>query len=103
MMSSSNQRPANRGFRSVSDAPCPIIANPLRYLHQNPRLSEFLRVEIHVKHENHQPIGSFKVRGGINLISQLTPEERTAGVIAASTGNHGQSVAYAAGLFGVCA
>ena len=72
-------------------------------LHHYPRLSEFLRVEIHVKHENHQPIGSFKVRGGINLISQLTPEERTAGVIAASTGNHGQSVAYAAGLFGVCA
>ena len=72
-------------------------------LHHYPRLSEFLRVEIHVKHVKHQPIGSFKVRGGINLISQLTPEERTAGVIAASTGNHGQSVAYAAGLFGVCA
>ena len=67
-------------------------------LHHYPRLSEFLRVEIHVKHENHQPIGSFKVRGGINLISRLTSEERTAGVIAASTGNHGQSVAYAAGV-----
>jgi threonine dehydratase len=41
------------------------------------------------------------VRGGINLISQLSPEERERGVIAASTGNHGQSVAYAAQLFGV--
>src|SRR5262249_53048433 len=52
-------------------------------------------------HENHQPVGAFKVRGGINLISRLSAEERTAGVISASTGNHGQSVAYAARLFGV--
>ena len=41
------------------------------------------------------------MRGGINLISQLSPQEREHGVIAASTGNHGQSVAYAAQLFGV--
>src|SRR5207302_6573449 len=51
--------------------------------------------------ENYQPVGAFKVRGGINLISQLSPQERERGVIAASTGNHGQSVAYAARLFGV--
>lgn len=57
--------------------------------------------EVWVKHENHQPIGAFKIRGGINLISQLTEEERRRGVIAASTGNHGQSVAYASRLFGV--
>ena len=54
-----------------------------------------------VKHENHQPVGAFKVRGGVNLVSQLTADERQRGVIAASTGNHGQSVAYAADLFGV--
>ena len=54
-----------------------------------------------VKHENHQPVGAFKVRGGVNLVSQLTAAERRRGVIAASTGNHGQSVAYAADLFGV--
>jgi cysteine synthase len=54
-----------------------------------------------VKHENHQPVGAFKVRGGVNLIGQLTADERRRGVIAASTGNHGQSVAYAADLFGV--
>ena len=54
-----------------------------------------------VKHENHQPVGAFKVRGGVNLISQLTADERRRGVIAASTGNHGQSVVYAADLFGV--
>ena len=53
------------------------------------------------KHENYHPVGAFKVRGGINLVSQLSAEERTRGVIAASTGNHGQSVAFAARLFGV--
>jgi threonine dehydratase len=56
---------------------------------------------VFVKHENHQPVGAFKVRGGVNLISQLSPQERERGVIAASTGNHGQSIAYAARLFGV--
>src|SRR5258708_6154410 len=57
--------------------------------------------QVWVKHENHQPVGAFKVRGGVNLVSQLDPEERRRGVIAASTGNHGHSVAYAADLFGV--
>lgn len=60
-----------------------------------------LDADVVVKHENHQPVGAFKVRGGVNLISQLSSEERERGVIAASTGNHGQSVAYAARLFGV--
>ena len=55
----------------------------------------------YVKHENHQPIGSFKVRGGINLIASLNEKERQRGVITASTGNHGQSIAYAARLFEV--
>ena len=54
-----------------------------------------------VKHENHQPIGAFKVRGGVNLVAQLGDDERTRGLISASTGNHGQSIAYAARLFGV--
>ena len=53
------------------------------------------------KHENHQPVGAFKVRGGVNLVSQLAPADRRRGVSTASTGNHGQSVAYAANLFGV--
>jgi threonine dehydratase len=66
-----------------------------------PSLDELLDAHVVVKHENHQPVGAFKVRGGINLISQLSSEERERGVIAASTGNHGQSVAYAARLFGV--
>jgi threonine dehydratase len=70
-------------------------------LYSYPALNELLGAESYIKHENYQPVGAFKVRGGINLVSQLTQEEREHGVIAASTGNHGQSVAYAARLFGV--
>ncbi len=66
-------------------------------------LDELLGAEVWVKHENHQPVGAFKVRGGINLVSQLSEDERSRGLIAASTGNHGQSVAYAARLFNVAA
>jgi threonine dehydratase len=64
-------------------------------------LSELVGADVVVKHENHQPVGAFKVRGGVNLVSQLTDDERERGVIAASTGNHGQSVAFAGRLFGV--
>jgi threonine dehydratase len=64
-------------------------------------LDELLGAEVLVKHENHQPVGAFKVRGGVNLVSQLSADEREPGVIAASTGNHGQSIAFAARLFGV--
>lgn len=70
-------------------------------LHSYPALNELLATKVFVKHENYQPVGAFKVRGGINLISQLSTQERERGVIAASTGNHGQSVSYAARLFGV--
>jgi threonine dehydratase len=70
-------------------------------LYRYAALDELLDAEVFVKHENHQPVGAFKVRGGVNLISQLEADERERGVIAASTGNHGQSIAYAARLFGV--
>ena len=53
-----------------------------------------------LKCENLNPTGAFKVRGGINLLASLEPDVRARGVVAASTGNHGQSVAYAARLFG---
>src|ERR1700747_483819 len=53
------------------------------------------------QHENAQPVGAFKVRGGVNLVSQLSEDERRRGVISASTGNHGQSIAFAAERFGV--
>ncbi len=64
-------------------------------------LDQLAGTAVYVKHENHQPIGAFKIRGGINFMAQLGAEERARGVITASTGNHGQSVAYAARLFGV--
>jgi len=70
-------------------------------LHRYPALDQLVGTETWVKHENHQPICAFKVRGGINLISQLSEDERRRGVAGASTGNHGQSIAYAARLFGV--
>jgi threonine dehydratase len=70
-------------------------------LYRYPALDALTGARLRVKHENHQPVGAFKVRGGVNLVSQLTAAERRQGVITASTGNHGQSVAYAADLFGV--
>jgi threonine dehydratase len=70
-------------------------------LYRYPTLDAQTSASLWIKHENHQPVGAFKVRGGINLISQLGADERSRGVITASTGNHGQSVAYAADLFGV--
>jgi threonine dehydratase len=64
-------------------------------------LSELVGTEVFVKHENHLPIGAFKVRGGVNLVSQLSDDERRRGVVTASTGNHGQSIAFAGRRFGV--
>jgi len=77
-----------------------------RYLPRTPllpslSLSKLLGSQLFLKFENHQPIGAFKVRGGLNLIASLESAERRRGVITASTGNHGQSIAYAARTFGV--
>ena len=71
----------------------PLVTSPI--------LSKRLGFEAYVKCENLQPIGAFKVRGGVYLVSKLSEEEKRRGVITASTGNHGQSIAYAASLFGV--
>ncbi len=70
-------------------------------LYRYPALDALAGAQVWVKHENHQPVGAFKVRGGVNLVGQLSADERNRGVITASTGNHGQSVAYASNLFGV--
>ena len=69
-------------------------------LYRYPGLSRLLGAEVYVKHENHQPVGAFKVRGGVNLLSTLPEAERRGGVICATRGNHGQSVAFAAQKFG---
>jgi threonine dehydratase len=72
---------------------------PTPLLHAE-KLSERIGVTTYVKCENLLPIGAFKVRGGVYLMSRLSPAERARGVVGASTGNHGQSMAWAARAFG---
>lgn len=81
-------------------------ANVYRFLRPTPLyryqgLCDLVGTEIYVKHENHLPVGAFKVRGGVNLAAHLSVAERNAGLFTASTGNHGQSIAYAAKAFGI--
>jgi threonine dehydratase len=67
-----------------------------------PLLSARLGADVIVKHENHTPTGAFKVRGGLVYVDRLTRERpHTAGLISATRGNHGQSLAYAAARSGV--
>jgi threonine dehydratase len=62
-----------------------------------PLLEDGLGLELRVKHENHTPVGAFKLRGGLVYLDELRRREPgVGGVIAATTGNHGQSIAYAA-------
>ena len=80
------------------------ILNPLlpaSPLIHNAWLSEAYGCEIHLKMENMQPIGSFKIRGATVRIARLTEAEKKAGVIAASAGNHAQGVAWGAKQLGV--
>ncbi len=72
--------------------PTPLMRHPL--------LAAETGLDIVVKHENHNPTCAFKVRGGLNLIGQLSGDERR-GVITATTGNHGQSIALACERGGV--
>jgi threonine dehydratase len=72
--------------------PTPLMRHPL--------LAAETGLDILVKHENHNPTGAFKVRGGVNLVGSLSPAERR-GVITATTGNHGQSIALACRREGV--
>jgi threonine dehydratase len=65
-------------------------------VYRSETLSALAGRDVHLKAENLQRTGSFKIRGAYNRISTLSPEERAAGVVAASAGNHGQAVAWAA-------
>jgi threonine dehydratase len=67
--------------------PTPLLRHPL--------LADALGCDVWVKHENHNPTGAFKVRGGLNLVGSMSESERRRGVLTASTGNHGQSIAFA--------
>ena len=88
-------------FADVLDARRTIAAH-LRPtpLHSHAGVRELVGTETFVKHENHLPTGAFKVRGGVNLVAHLDEAERDRGLIAVSTGNHGQSIAFAGRVFG---
>jgi threonine dehydratase len=77
-----------------------LATTPLR---EYPQLNELVGhgVRVWVKHENHQPTQSFKIRNGLSVVTSLSPDERKRGAIGASTGNHGQGVAFAGRLLGV--
>jgi threonine dehydratase len=70
-------------------------------LYEWPALSRLLGCRYYLKHENHTPTTAFKVRGGLNLVARLPDEQKRRGIIACTTGNHGQSLAYACRRFGV--
>ena len=64
------------------------------------KLSEIIGCDYYAKCENLQPVGAFKVRGGVNLVGTASDQDKGDGLVSASTGNHGQSIAYAGRLFG---
>jgi len=108
-MSATLSAPPSAGPISLDDATAareriaPYLSpTPLR---DYPRLAALAGggIELFVKHENHQPTGSFKIRNGLSFMTALDAEERRRGVVAASTGNHGQGIAYGARLLGVSA
>jgi threonine dehydratase len=84
-------------------AAAPVVHRYLKPtpLYEWPALSRLLGRRYLLKHENHTPTTAFKVRGGIYLVSRLSEDDRRRGIIGCTTGNHGQSLAYACRVFGV--
>jgi threonine dehydratase len=84
-------------------AAAPLVRRYLKPtpLYEWPALSQLLGCRYYLKHENHTPTTAFKVRGGIHVVALLPEEQKRRGVIGCTTGNHGQSLAYACRLFGV--
>lgn len=78
-------------YRSLK--PTPLVEYPL--------LAREIGARVFLKHENHQITGAFKIRGGLNLMSHFARERAHEGVITATRGNHGQSVALAASLYSI--
>ncbi|HEX5887165.1 MAG TPA: threonine/serine dehydratase [Pyrinomonadaceae bacterium] len=72
---------------------------PKTSLVRSHKLSEALGCDYYLKLENLQPVGAFKVRGGVNLVGHAAREGRNETIVTASTGNHGQSIGYAGRLF----
>jgi threonine dehydratase len=75
-----------------------VRRTPMEY---SPSLSQRLGVAVYLKLESQQITGSFKLRGASNAVAQLSAEQKARGVVAASTGNHGRALAYAASRQGV--
>ncbi|MEZ5202235.1 MAG: pyridoxal-phosphate dependent enzyme [Micropruina glycogenica] len=75
-----------------------VIESPLQF---NKRLSDATGAQVWLKREDLQPVRSYKLRGAYNLIAQLDADERAAGVVCASAGNHGQGVAFACARLGI--
>src|ERR1700730_11731568 len=76
------------------------VVKPTPLIH-SATLSRMLDAEVYLKPENLQKTGSFKIRGAYNRIAALTPAEAARGTVAASAGNHGQALAYAATRAGI--
>lgn len=88
-------------FRDVLRA-WPLVRRhlPRTPLYRSPLLSARLGFDAYIKHENHLPIGAFKVRGGVNLFASMDESQRRKGVVTATRGNHGLSMGWAAKSFG---
>src|SRR5262245_49708741 len=84
-------------------AAAPVVGRFVRptSLIEWPALSKAFGCQFYLKHENHNPTAAFKVRGGIYLVSRLSAEQKARGVLGCTTGNHGQSLAYACRQFGI--
>ncbi len=91
--------PTLAGFEDAAATLRGIIARTP--MDESQHLTEVLGVPVHLKLENLQRTGSFKIRGATYRLSRLTPEERARGVVAASAGNHAQGVALAAQQLGI--
>lgn len=95
MIRTDERRPTSEGVRAAAEAVAAILPpTPLLPV-------EIGRVRAWVKADNLQPIGSFKIRGAWWRLSSLAPEERAAGVVAVSSGNHAQGVAWSARRLGI--
>lgn len=98
-----SQTPPKTGaeyLRQVLRAPIYEVAT-VTPLQEMPRLSERLQNQIQIKREDRQPVHSFKLRGAYNMVANLTDEQKQAGVIAASAGNHAQGMAYSGTRLGI--
>ena len=88
-------------FRAARERVAPVV--DVTPMEKSRYLRELLGQDVYFKAENLQRTGSYKIRGAFNLLSQLSPEQRARGVVAASAGNHAQGVALAARELGIAA